>query len=97
MPKKRADTSPTLFSSTTNTQPLAARMRPRSLEETVGQRQLLDPGKSLRKAIEKGSVGSMILWGPPGTGKTTLASVIAETTHQVFVPFSAVTVPEAAS
>jgi putative ATPase len=90
MAKKRADTSPTLFSSHASTQPLAARIRPRSLEETVGQRHLLDPGKSLRKAIEKGSVGSMILWGPPGTGKTTLARVIAETTHQVFVPFSAV-------
>ena len=90
MAKKRADTSPTLFSSTANTQPLAARLRPHTLEETVGQRHLLAPGKSLRKAIERGSVGSMILWGPPGTGKTTLARVIAETTQQVFVPFSAV-------
>ena len=72
-------------------QPLAARMRPRALDEVVGQQHLLAPGKPLRDAIEKGSVGSMIFWGPPGSGKTTLARVIAQYTDREFVPFSAVT------
>jgi len=72
-------------------QPLAARMRPRSLDEVVGQSHLLSPGKPLREAIEKGSVGSMIFWGPPGSGKTTLARVIAQYTDREFVSFSAVT------
>ena len=72
-------------------QPLAARMRPRTLDEIVGQQHLLAPGKPLREAIEKGTVASMIFWGPPGTGKTTLARVIAQYTDREFVPFSAVT------
>jgi putative ATPase len=72
-------------------QPLAARMRPRTLDEVVGQRHLLAPGKPLRDAIEKGTVGSMIFWGPPGTGKTTIARVIAQYTDREFVAFSAVT------
>ena len=72
-------------------QPLAARMRPRTLDEFVGQRHLLAPGKPLREAIEKGTVGSMVFWGPPGTGKTTIARVIAQYTDREFVPFSAVT------
>ncbi len=72
-------------------QPLAARMRPRTLDEIVGQRHLLAPGKPLRDAIEKGTVGSMVFWGPPGTGKTTIARVIAQYTDREFVPFSAVT------
>ncbi len=71
--------------------PLAARMRPRTLDEYVGQQHLLAPGKPLREAIEHGRVGSMIFWGPPGTGKTTLARLIANTTDRAFVPFSAVT------
>jgi putative ATPase len=72
-------------------QPLAARMRPRTLDEIVGQRHLLAPGKPLREAIEKGTVGSMIFWGPPGSGKTTIARVIAQYTDREFVSFSAVT------
>ena len=72
-------------------QPLAARMRPRSLDEVVGQNHLLAAGKPLREAIEKGSVGSMVFWGPPGSGKTNLARVIAQYTDREFVSFSAVT------
>ncbi len=87
---RRADNSPNLFTSSVNNQPLAARMRPRTLGETVGQDHLLAPGKALRNSIERGKIGSMILWGPPGTGKTTLARVIANATNRVFVPFSAV-------
>ena len=71
--------------------PLAARMRPRSLDEFVGQEHLLAAGKPLREAVERGTVTSMILWGPPGTGKTTLARLVARYTDREFVPFSAVT------
>src|SRR5215831_18531378 len=70
--------------------PLADRMRPRTLDEVVGQGHLLDPGKPLRTAIERDQVPSMILWGPPGVGKTTLAQIIARMTKSTFVPFSAV-------
>jgi len=71
-------------------QPLAARMRPRSLEEFVGQDHLVGPDHELRRAIEEDRVGSMILWGPPGSGKTTLARLVAGATASHFVPLSAV-------
>jgi putative ATPase len=70
--------------------PLADRMRPRSLDEVVGQEHLLAPGRVLRAAIETGELHSMILWGPPGAGKTTLASLMAKVTGARFVAFSAV-------
>jgi putative ATPase len=70
--------------------PLADRMRPRTLGEFLGQDQVLGEGRALRRAIEAGGAGSLILWGPPGTGKTTLAQLIAQHAGLVFVPFSAV-------
>ncbi|HEX6536892.1 MAG TPA: replication-associated recombination protein A [Gemmatimonadaceae bacterium] len=82
---------PTLFHPPESAQPLAARMRPRTLDELVGQEHILGPGKALRVAVEKGVPGSIILWGPPGTGKTSLAFLIARYTDREFVPFSAVT------
>lgn len=74
----------------TDTQPLAARMRPRDLDEFVGQEHLLAPGKALRQAIESGRLGSIVLWGPPGCGKTTLAQIIARRAGAHFVSLSAV-------
>ncbi len=70
--------------------PLAERMRPRTLEDYVGQEHLLAPGKPLRVQIERDDPQSMILWGPPGVGKTTLAKIIAERTQATFIEFSAV-------
>jgi putative ATPase len=71
-------------------EPLAARMRPRTLDEFVGQEQIVGPGRALRRAIESDVVPSMILWGPPGTGKTTLAQIIAHSTDAHFTALSAV-------
>ena len=79
-----------LFDNTPAYQPLAARMRPRSLDDYVGQQQLLAPGKPLRDAIERGHLHSMILWGPPGVGKTTLARLFAEQADARFQTLSAV-------
>ena len=72
-------------------QPLAARLRPNTLEEYVGQTHLLGPGKVLRRLIESDQISSMIFWGPPGVGKTTLARIIAQHTKAAFIDFSAVT------
>ena len=72
-------------------QPLAARMRPASLDEIAGQQHLLGPGKVLRRLIQSDSITSMIFWGPPGVGKTTIARVIALQTRATFIDFSAVT------
>ena len=71
--------------------PLADRMRPRTLAEFIGQEQIVGEGKLLRRAIEADRLTSSIFWGPPGTGKTTLASIIAETTRAAFVKLNAVT------
>jgi putative ATPase len=75
---------------TPRTAPLAERMRPRTLDELSGQEHLVGPGKPLRIQIERDDSGSMILWGPPGVGKTTLAKIVAETTQATFIEFSAV-------
>ncbi len=74
-----------------NALPLAARLRPRTLEEYCGQKHLLGEGKVLRRLIESDNIGSMIFWGPPGVGKTTLARIIAGRTRANFIDFSAVT------
>ena len=74
-----------------NNQPLASRLRPQNLEEFVGQTHLTGEGKILRKFIEEDKISSMIFWGPPGVGKTTLASIIANKTNSAFINFSAVT------
>src|SRR3989441_8823691 len=80
---------PTLFSR--SAEPLAARMRPTTLDEFLGQEHLLGPGKALGELIRRGDVGSCIFWGPPGSGKTTLARLVANYTDRHFEPFSAVT------
>jgi len=70
--------------------PLAERMRPERLEDYIGQDHILGPGKPLRRQIERDELTSIILWGPPGVGKTTLARLIARVTKCEFIPFSAV-------
>ncbi len=80
---------PSLFASTVS-EPLASRLRPRTLDEYVGQRHLLGAGMPLREALSRGIVDSMVLWGPPGVGKTTLARLFAQSADAVFVAFSAV-------
>ena len=72
-------------------EPLAARLRPQSLDDIIGQEHLIGPGKILRHMIENDQITSMIFWGPPGVGKTTLAHVIALQTKAAFINFSAVT------
>jgi putative ATPase len=80
-----------LFTPPASAQPLAARMRPRTIDEVVGQQQLIAPGKPLRDLIEKGAITSMVFWGPPGSGKTTIGWLVAHYTDREFVRFSAVT------
>ena len=81
-----------LFSASARTlAPLADRMRPRTLDDFIGQTQILGKGKLLRRAIEADRLTSSIFWGPPGCGKTTLASIIAESTSSAFVKLNAVT------
>ena len=74
-----------------HTAPLASRLRPETLDEFAGQKQLVGEGAVLRRLIDRDQIPSMIFWGPPGVGKTTLASIIARTTHAEFINFSAVT------
>src|SRR5688572_31235165 len=74
----------------TGGEPLAARMRPRDLEDFVGQERVVGEGRPLRRMVERDEVPSMILWGPPGSGKTTLASIVAQRTKRSFVQLSAV-------
>lgn len=80
-----------LFDDRKTSAPLASRLRPEALDEYVGQQHLLGPGKLLRQLIEKDQISSMIFWGPPGVGKTTLARIIAKLTRADFIEFSAVT------
>ena len=92
--KRGAPTGPTLFEASARrdptSMPLAERVRPDRLEGIVGHRDLIGPGQPLAEAIEADRLPSLILWGPPGSGKTTLARVVAESTASTFVPFSAV-------
>ena len=92
IPQQSAKTNHERESHTVNTrmQPLAERLRPKTLDEVVGQQHLLGPGKPLRVAFEEGRPHSMVLWGPPGVGKTTLARIMASAFHLPFIAISAV-------
>ncbi len=90
MARKKTGTTTPLFAEPEGLKPLAERMRPRTLDEIVGQSRLLDAGKPLRRAIESGKLHSMILWGPPGCGKTTLALLLARYADADFKAISAV-------
>ena len=79
-----------LFDNREKTAPLASRLRPNNLKEYVGQKHLIGEGKILRRLIEEDQISSMIFWGPPGVGKTTLARIIAKQTRAEFVEYSAV-------
>ena len=81
------DTTPSM--APTSHQPLAERLRPKTLGEVIGQQHLLGPGKPLRVAFESGRLHSMILWGPPGVGKTTLARLMADAFDAQFIAMSA--------
>src|ERR1043165_3727801 len=90
MARRKPTVTQELFAEPQGLKPLAERMRPQNLDEIVGQDRLLAPGKSLRRAIEGGHVHSMILWGPPGCGKTTLALLLAKYADAEFRAISAV-------
>jgi len=87
---KSVPSQPSVFAPLAGAAPLAARMRPRTLDEVVGQRHLLGPDRALSSAIAAGDTGSILFWGPPGSGKTTIARTIAHHIKGEFVPFSAV-------
>src|ERR1700744_2078383 len=88
--RKTANPTPELFAESDALKPLAERMRPRTLDEIVGQKRLLGPNTPLRRAIEAGNIYSMVLWGPPGCGKTTLALLLAKYADAEFRAISAV-------
>src|SRR3990172_2395137 len=95
MPPRKQSRAPDMFALAAERRaagqaPLASRMRPQTLDEFVGQEQIVGEGRLLRKAIEAGEPPSMVLWGPPGSGKTTLARIIAGQTRSHFEPVSAV-------
>jgi len=90
MPRHAAPSTPGLFAEPDALKPLAERMRPRSLDEIVGQQRLVGPDKALRRALEAGKIHSMVLWGPPGCGKTTLALLVARYADADFRAISAV-------
>src|SRR5690349_17798002 len=92
MKRRATDLGPGLFEPQRfATQPLADRMRPYSLDQVIGQKHLLGPGRLLQSIAAKGALHSIILWGPPGTGKTTIARLLTETSGAVFKSISAVT------